>query len=148
LSSESAARLRIEAGPSLQLATYLVTVHAAALLVGLVLPVGLALRLLLAGVVAVSLVRSLRMHVWRSSARAVVGLDVPQDQPWTLRLRNGSQVTAHLLGSSLVHPRLLVLNFCTGRLARRSLVLAADAADPAVLRQLRVRLRLTAADRA
>ena len=140
MSHESAAPLRIEAGPSRRLAVFLVTAHAAALLVCLLLPLALQWRLLLAVAIAASLVDTLRTHAWRVSPRAVVAADVLPGRPWVLHRHNGTEVPARLLGSSFVHPRLLVLNFRSGRFMRCNLVLAEDAADADLLRQLRVRL--------
>lgn len=140
MSSGSAAPLIVEAGQSRRLAAYLVIAHAAALVVSLVLPIGFPWHLLLVVALFVSLAHSLYTHGWRRGARAVVKVEVQQGRPWVLHLRSGRAISARLLGSSFVHPRLLVLNFSTGRLFRRTLVLAEDAADPDLLRQLRVRL--------
>jgi hypothetical protein len=100
----------------------------------------LILRLLLSGVILGSLADSLHTHAWRRSARAMVAVETQPGRPWVLHQRSGRALPARLLRSSFVHPRLLVLNFRTGRLFGRSLVLAEDAADPDLLRQLRVRL--------
>lgn len=140
MSSESELPLIIEAGRSRRLAAFLLTGHAAALGVCLVLPIPLTPRLLLVGVILASLADSLFTHAWRRSARAVVTVEAQPGRPWVLHLRSGSALPARLLSSSFVHPRLLVLNFRTGRLFGRSVVLPEDAADPDLLRQLRVRL--------
>ncbi|TXH06400.1 MAG: hypothetical protein E6R07_01025 [Nevskiaceae bacterium] len=49
---------------------------------------------------------------------------------------------AELLGSSTVHPRILILNFRLKTGGRRSRVLLGDEADPELLRRLRARLLL------
>jgi len=119
-----------------------VTAHGAALVVSLLLPLELPFQLLLCAAIGVSLIQAARLHVWRSSQRAVAAVDAVQDQHWILHLRSGEEFQGQLLSSSFVHPRLLILNFSTAPLQGRSLVLAADAVDPDLLRQLRVRLRL------
>ena len=69
-----------------------------------------------------------------------MAVDALPGRPWVLHMQGGRTVTGRLLGSSFVHPRLLVLNFRTGRFFGRSLVLTEDAADADLLRRLRVRL--------
>jgi len=140
LSSESAAPLTIEAEPSRQLASYLLAAHAGALVVSLLLPLAAPLTLLLVAAILVSLVDSLRTHAWRRAARAVVAIAAEPGGPWVLYLRSGRALPARLSSSSFVHPRLVVLNFRTGRLFGCSVVLPEDAANPDLLRQLRVRL--------
>ncbi len=126
---------------------YLLPVHLAGLLVLPWLPLARYLQLALALLILFGLVDAWRTHVLRSAPRAIRAAELDPEGAWTLWLANGRVLAARLLPSSFVHPQLLVLNFRIGRLARRHLVLAADAADADRLRRLRVRLRMGAVAR-
>jgi toxin CptA len=117
-------------------------VHLAGLAVLPWLPLAWYLQLALALVIVLGFVGAWRTHVLRGSPRAIRAAELDPEGAWTLRLADGRALAARLLPSSFVHPKLVVLNFRTGRLARRHLVLAADAADADALRRLRVRLRM------
>ena len=142
MSRPSAAPLRIEAGPSLRLGLCLLPVHLAGLAVLPWLPLPWYLRLAVAVLIVLGFVGAWRTHVRRISPRAIRNAELDSEGAWTLGLADGRVLAARLLPSSFVHPKLVVLNFRTGLLARRHLVLAFDAADADLLRRLRVRLRM------
>lgn len=64
---------------------------------------------------------------------------------WSVYGARGQQASATLLGSSYLHPRLLVLNFLLTTGERRSRAILGDEADPELLRRLRARLLLARA---
>ena len=148
MSRPSAAPLRIEAGPSRRLAVFLLSAHLAALAVVPELPLAWYLQLSLAALILFGFVDAWRAHVRRCSRRAIRAAELGPQGAWSLCLTDGRILAAQLLPSSFLHPELLVLNFRTGRLTRRHLVLSADAADADVLRRLRVRLRMGGGRRA
>ena len=147
MSKPSAARLRFEAGPSRRLGLYLLPGYLAGLAVLPWLPLAWYLQLALALLILLGLVDAWRVHVVRSAPRAIRAAELDPKGAWTLWLADGRVLAARLLPSSFVHPGLLVLNFRTGRLARRHLVLSADAAAADVQRRLRVQLRVGAVAR-
>lgn len=61
---------------------------------------------------------------------------------WTLRDATGAQFEAELSGNSLVHDRLLVLNFRLKQGGRRARALLGDEVNDELLRRLRARLRM------
>ncbi len=142
MSRASAAPLRIEAGPSRRIALYLLLVHTAGLAVLPWLPLAWYLQLALALSIGAGLVNAWSVHARRSAPRAIHAAELDSEGAWTLYLADGRALAGRMLSSSFVHPALLVLNFRTGRFRRRHLVLLADAADPDVLRRLRVQLRM------
>lgn len=88
-------------------------------------------------VIAWSLRHHLRLHAWRSSPRAIVGLRVNQDGEWKLQQRDGKQFDARLLADSVVHPNLILLRFRTEH-GRLSVVLPNDTLPAGRRRGLRV----------
>ena len=62
---------------------------------------------------------------------------------WTLQEAGGAKHEAELLGDSIVHARLLVLNFRLAGGTRRTRVLLGDELPEEQLRRLRARLALT-----
>jgi toxin CptA len=73
-------------------------------------------------------------------ARAVARLTWHADGSWHVHDAAGRQSAAELLGDSLVHDLLLVLNFRLKDGGRRSRALLGDEADEESLRRLRARL--------
>jgi hypothetical protein len=74
--------------------------------------------------------------------RALTHLTWHADGSWRVRDGGGVTVAAELLGNSLVHDHLVVLNFRLPDGARRSRALLGDEADEESLRRLRARLAL------
>ena len=83
--------------------------------------------------------------LWRPEAtrrgEAVVEAELDGGGQWSLGLADGQRLAATLEPTSLVHPRLLILHFRSGRLRRHHLLLPGDALDREVARLLRMRLR-------
>ena len=87
----------------------------------------------------------LRRHaVFGYGARALTRLTWHQEGTWTLHDATGTQFMAELLGNSLLHPQLLVLNFRLKSGGRRTRVLLGDELESELLRRLRARLNQTA----
>jgi toxin CptA len=133
-------RLSIERRPSGSLAAFLIAVHAAAggALAATPLPAWVHVTLLAATVA--SLVHGLATQALVRGTRACRELTWESSGEWTLR-RGSEPLAARLLGTSFVHPRLVVLNFRLAR-GRASVVLPFDGVDAEVFRRLRVRLVL------
>jgi toxin CptA len=112
----------------------------------------------LAAAVAVSWIWTRRHPVFGFGKRALTRLTWHAEGGWSVQEASGLRFDAELLGSSLVHERLLVLNFRLkegglrpgslesgprhSRKALRSRALLGDEVDPDLLRRLRARLRL------
>jgi toxin CptA len=129
------------------LAVFLLVVHGAALAVVFAIPLEWYWRALLGTAVVAGLAHALGTHVLYVAPRAVREATWDSDGTWTLTLVSGEREEASLLPSTYVTARLLVLSFRCGQWRHRALVLTADALEPNLLRRLRVRLRLTGAER-
>ena len=158
--------LRLSIGRSRILLVLLCFIHLAGLLSALTLSISHYPRgLLIVVVVAVSLIYTLRKHYFRTSSRSVRAvvlkssrlriqqaeavLDNEPEQTWWLELNSGQtndngmfpQHRAKLVGSYLVTPWLVLLNFRTeGRLRPFPVLLFSDSTDTEQLRRLRVLL--------
>ncbi len=138
---------RLEAALSLKL------VPARLLLIGLASGHLLALLSLMfcdlpAGVVAVLVASILVSLIWNTIRHAnprsrwfIRRLTWTADGRWLLQTGTGEQREVRLIGGYR-HPRLLILRFAWGWLGRCAVVLPPDAADPDLVRRLRVRLRM------
>jgi hypothetical protein len=142
--------LRLVPGPSRLLAIVLLSVHGLALAIVLLLPLPWWGRVGLFLVTAASLYHGLWVHAWRRASAAIAEALWDERGQWHLTLVSGRRHDAQLQGDSFVTQPLTVLNFRTGPLGLRSLVLTGDNMDADLLRRLRVRLNLhapAAADR-
>lgn len=81
-----------------------------------------------------------RHPVFGFGRRALTRLTWHAQGGWTIHEAGGDQHDAALLGSSLVHDRLLVLNFRLADGRHRSRALLGDELEPELLRRLRARL--------
>lgn len=130
--------LVLRAGPSRRLAGYLVLVHLLGAFSVILIPLywwgQAALFLALFTSLGYGLVtQALRSAPWaiRTAQHNGVG-------DWRLELVSGTEIpSARLLPTGFTGQHFAVLNFRTGRLRYRSLVLAADAIDAEALRRLR-----------
>lgn len=96
----------------------------------------------LAAMVALSWILTRRHPVFGFGKNALARLTWHADGGWAVHDARGARWEAQLLGNSLVHERLLVLNFRLQDGTRRSRALLGDELDEALLRRLRARLRL------
>jgi toxin CptA len=127
---------------SVRAVTVLFALHVAVLLLVLV-----ALRpgggmALIAGLVLLSWILVRRHPVFGYGPNALVRLTWDVEGRWSVHDRRGARWDAELLSSSLVHERLLVLNFRLQDGTRRARALLGDELDPESLRRLRARLAL------
>lgn len=138
-SPKSAAPLTLDLRPSRRLLLILTAVHGLAgvalWLCALPLAVKIPLSLLLGG----SLLSVYPRYAHRRSRFFIARIRQAADGQWFLGYGDGGERPARLAGG-YVHPQLLILNFATGRLARRAVVILPDAADAEAVRRLRVRL--------
>jgi len=138
-----AATIELAPRPSLRALTILFWLHVAllaALMVVLQPSPGMAG---MAALVALSWIMTRRHPVFGFGPNALSRLTWHADGRWTLHDTRGARWDgAELLGSSLVHDRLLVLNFRLADGGKRSRALLGDELDEELLRRLRARLRL------
>jgi hypothetical protein len=128
--------------PSLRALTWLLWLHTGALVLALVaLPQGLPMAAM-AVAVALSWLWTRRHPAFGHGPRALQRLTWPAQGSWLVHDAGGAKHEAELLGSSLVHDHLLVLNFRLADGTARSRALLGDEADAELLRRLRARLRL------
>lgn len=78
---------------------------------------------------------------------ALVRLVWHGDGAWTVTDGGGARLKARLLPNSIVHPRMLLLNFRSETGLRRSRLLLGDELEPEALRRLRARLYAQGAQR-
>ena len=142
MSNAFATDLRLEPTPSTSLAQLLFISHSAAIAVVWLLPLAAWIGIGLTALVILGWGHALMLHVWRLSGSAVIQVLSRADGGWELGLRDGRHEPARLLGSSFVHPRLVILNFAVSGWRRRHVVLPWDSVDEDALRRLRVRLRM------
>lgn len=128
--------------PSLRALSCLFWLHVGVLVLALVAlrtgPVLALLALAMAG----SWFWTRRHPAFGHGRRALTRLTWHAEGAWTLHDASGASFDAELLGSSLVHDALLVLNFRLKQGGRRSRVLLGDEIDDESLRRLRARLRM------
>ena len=127
---------------SLRALTLLFWLHTAAL-VGMLL----ALRsgpvlAAFAALVALSWIWTRRHPVFGFGPRALTRLTWHREGSWTLHDASGASHEAELLGNSLIHDWLLVLNFRLKSGGSRSRALVGDELEPEQFRRLRARLKL------
>lgn len=139
---------RLVLGASRVLATALIAGHAVVMVAMLLARPGVWMWwiVLLMPVMLVSLHRALGLHALRYAGGAVLRLEVRPDSGLDLLLRNGRLYQAEFLGSSTVHPWLVILNLraasgAEGRRWSRSVIIVRDACDPVAFRRLRAWLR-------
>ncbi|VAX06947.1 hypothetical protein MNBD_GAMMA26-1982 [hydrothermal vent metagenome] len=142
LDIHSVPTLRIEPKASRQLLLFLSAAHFAALLIVLFMPFDLVIKFFVVILVVANLLRLVRLHVFRSSANAIRLVEWDADGEWSLLLANGESLAGQLSPSSYVQTWLVILNFSIGCFVTRSLILTPDTVDQALLRRLRVRLRV------
>jgi toxin CptA len=128
--------------PSLRALAWLFGIHAALLALALVAVPRGAPMAAMAVAVAASWLWTRRHAAFGHGARALSRLTWHADGSWLVHDAAGARHEAELLGSSLVHEQLLVLNFRLAGGARRSRAVLGDEADEESLRRLRARLAL------
>lgn len=95
---------------------------------------------LMAGAIGASWLWLRRHPAFGFGRKALVRLTWHQDGTWSVHQAAGGPFAAELLGNSLVHARLLVLNFESKQAGRCTRVLLGDELEPELLRRLRARL--------
>ncbi len=139
MSARYATPLQFEIGTSRSMLAWLLLVHAAALLVVILLPWPLPVVLVLAAGVLLSLAWHWRLRVSLRYPHAVRSLRWEAGGDCILRLASGEQLTVRLAGHAFVMPWLVILYFQD---RPRHLLLLPDMLAAQAFRQLRVRLRL------
>lgn len=130
--------------PSRRLAAFLLTLHAATLLVAAALPVPWYLHLTLFTVVSASLAYTTATYIRPAAPWAIREVVWRPDGSWLVKRVDGRRHEARLAPSSLVAVHLIVLDLRFGHLRHCHLPLFADSLDPDQARRLRVRLRQSA----
>jgi toxin CptA len=142
-STKYAQPLRLKPKPSRILIGLLTVGHLGAIAVLLPLDFPLIVKLLIAVVLLVSLVVAWRKQPGKVGEGGVQTLTWKADGDWLLETVDGESLNATLHESTYVHPWLVVLNFRQeGKHGLLSFVLAPDALDRELFRELRVRLKV------
>lgn len=129
-------RLRV----SYRLAAVLTLAHAGAM--ALLWPLPPALLAAAGAAIALSFVSAVRRTALLTSSKAIVALQLSEDDGVSFQTRQGVWHAARVLPSSFVMPELTILNLrCDGTGRVRHVVLMSDSASADVYRRLRVRLR-------
>lgn len=140
------ATIELALRPSGRALAWLFGLHAGVLALTLAaVPPGAPMVAMAAGVAA-SWFWTRRHPVFGHGRRALARLTWRGDGSWLLHEAAGAKLEAELLGDSLVHDALLVLNFRLKDGARRSRAVLGDEADEESLRRLRARLGLARLD--
>lgn len=139
MSSTPSEALELAPRPSLRALTLLFWLHVGVLVVVLALLRTGPIAAGLAALVAVSWIWSRRHPAFGFGPRALSRLTWHGDGHWTVEDARGQRSEAALLGSSVVHDFLIVLNFRVGG-ATRSRALLGDELAPDTARRLRARL--------
>jgi hypothetical protein len=142
-STKYAQPLRLNPKPSRILLGLLTVGHLGAIAVLLPLDFPLIIKLLIVVVLLVSLVVAWRKQPGKVGEGGVKTLIWKADGNWLLETIDGESLNATLHESTYVHPWLVVLNFRQeGKQGLLSFVLAPDALDHEIFRELRVRLKV------
>lgn len=138
-SSSFDATLDLALRPSAAAHRWLFGLHVLVVVALMALPAGAWAVLLALGVLA-SWAWVRRHPAFGYGARALTRLTWHADGHWTLHTAAGDVADATLRGDSVVHPRLLALNFDLAGGGRRTRVLLGDEIEEEPLRRLRARL--------
>ena len=126
--------------PSLRALTFLFWLHAAALAGTLAAAPPGGAMVALAAAVGASWLWTRRHAAFGLGPRALVRLTWHADGSWRVRDASGAEFEAELLGNSVLHDYILVLNFALKPGGRRSRAVLGDELDDDLLRRLRARL--------
>ncbi len=133
--------LRLQPRCSLWLAASLLIAHTGALALITFVPLPVWVKLVLAGLISISLVTSLNNYALLRGRRAIISAIWDSDNQWSLLNGAGREYDVKLLPGSYVNTALVILNFSSGsRWRYRSMVLMPDSLAAVTLRRLRVRL--------
>lgn len=130
--------LSVPLQPSGYLAGVLGCAHVLACGLLWLMPLPVVMALSGTGIVAVSMVYSVRRDALLSAAGAVIRVELSEDMTGTLVLYNGNRITGRLAANTFVHPVLTILDFSVSRFSGRSIVIFPDGIDAEIFRQLRV----------
>lgn len=132
--------LRVTLNRSRVLAALLVGMHLAAAATLLLLPDPMTI----AGglLIGVSLLRTIRTHVFHAGPHALKGLVWQPSGRIIAKDCRGIEQEVTVANDIFVHPATIVLNLVFKDRTKRTLVLLPDSVSPAVLRELRKRLRI------
>jgi hypothetical protein len=142
LSTQYAAPLRLELGPSRALAAWLIVVHASPLALLPLLHLPLWLNLAISATVLCGLFDAWRRRVRRGHPDAVRTVLWKEAGHCQLILNSGQQRRVSLAAQAFILPWMVVLHFKTPQRRLRYLLVLSDMLDDETFRRLRVRLRI------
>jgi len=146
-SSEFVKPLILRPEASFGILSFIFLLHAiASVFVVFFLPVpagvsGVVLLLLLVGLIVGSLIYYYRLHISKGLKKSVIQASLDSRGFWEIQTAMKQTFQVELQSSSFVSLPLVVLNFRAQNRKSYTLLLAADALDTDILRQLRVRLK-------
>lgn len=134
--------LRVHLRLSRALTYALLIAHAASACVLIPLDLSTGFKLVLVGLIAFSLARTLWCSILLRNPRSVIVIQLLEGDRVDVQTGDGQWHEARLLGTTFVTPLVSVLNLqLAGRRFARHVVIAPDSADRADLRRMRVWLR-------
>jgi toxin CptA len=127
---------------SFLLATVLAGVHFAAGVTLLPLALSTDLRVVIATVITLSLLRSIWVHAMLRAEHSIIAIAIEDQKSCILHTRGGAMLPARILGSTYVTPVLTVINVKpTGTYFAHHILLLPDSIEPEEFRELRTLLR-------
>ncbi len=141
-SSRFATPISLRPDPSRLLAVSILAVHLGAFSIVLWLRIPGIVKVILALIVLINLIVSLRVHVFMIGKRVVRQLVWPLSESIRIEDGVGNEHRVELAWDSIIHPWILVLNLIDESRTRHTLILFPDSSDRDVLRCLRTRLLL------
>lgn len=135
--------LCIEPRTSKGLAILYSGVYLGAVVILLFMPISVWLKFLGCLFCLADFIRILRLYVLRISGKAIVRITSTPAGEWVLQQRQGTEISAKLLGDSFISTYLIILNFRHLSARRRfSVLITRDNVNPDCFRQLSVHLRI------
>ncbi|MSP53115.1 MAG: hypothetical protein EXR81_02540 [Gammaproteobacteria bacterium] len=129
---------KISLRPSRFMMGFLLLTHLVALLLAMTLSLQWWAQGLIALIVLSNLIYSINKHVYYKTRKAIREFRTDEGKVWYLTETKGTELTACLMGDSLVTMGLLILNFRLENKSKRSIMVFKDAVDSSAFRQLRV----------
>lgn len=126
--------------PSRYLAILISGLHIVVALVALLTPAfPIWARLFMAGVIALSAWRSLRLQYWKKDPRAIIEIIWDADEQWRIRTSSGETLDVSLASSSFVSRKACVLNFQHHEQGRFNTIILPDSLPSEMMQQFRMR---------
>lgn len=132
--------LTLSLKPSRYLATFIVALHALVISITLATPAfPWIARIAMAGIVGLSLWRSMRLQYWHKDKNSVTEITWQADQSWEITTPEYKNLTVQLAHSSFVSRKAWVLNFQHEEHGRFNAIVLPDSIDNEAAQAFRMR---------